>query len=405
MINSIYLFQRALRLDDNLGLIKCLKESDNVLPVFCVDPRQAEPKNNSFFSPFSLGFMYQSLQDLDKQLRKYGSKLLILYGEPHKVLPKIIKKYNIDELYQNEDYTPFSKKRLNELKKIIKVTQIEDYLLFSPGKITTGSGKAYRVYTPFLRATSGKKVDKPLSLSSSLAKKLIKNMKPEVIAWDLLKKNSKYSPYYSPGGREEALKRLKKVKDQQKYYDKCRDYLTYKTTLMSAYIKFGCVSIREVWEAFGKVPGKSEKELKRQLMWREFYYHMCIDFPEKLEWDKNPPEAKLENKAPEIVKACFNQLDKTGFLHNRGRMILANYLLHNENKYWKSCDKMYARRLVDYDPLVNIGNWLWIKKQPKFKWLKPEVQFRKWDRACPSIKEDKNILSGSYTEYFNMLDG
>ena len=124
---------------------------------------------------------------------------------------------------------------------------------------------------------------------------------------------------------------------------------------------------------------------------------MYIYFPELLEWDKNPPEVILDKKAPEIVKACYNQLNSTGFLHNRGRMILANYLLHNKKKYWKACDKMYAQRLVDYDPLVNIGNWLWIKKQPNFKWLKPEVQYKKWDKGCPYSEE---VESTSYTEYF-----
>ena len=174
--------------------------------------------------------------------------------------------------------------------------------------------------------------------------------------------------------------------------------MTYKTSNLSAYIKFGCISIREAWQAFGNIPGQSGKDLQRQLIWREFYYHMYIDFPEYLEWEKNPEEAILDKQAPKIVKACFNQLDTTGFLHNRGRMILANYLVHNKKKYWKSCDKMYARRLVDYDPIVNIGNWLWIKKQPVFRWLKPEVQLKKWDKGCPI--QNEQIKDGSYTEYF-----
>ena len=158
--------------------------------------------------------------------------------------------------------------------------------------------------------------------------------------------------------------------------------MQYKTTQLSAYIKFGCVSIREVWEAFGTISIESSKMLKKQLLWREFYYHQYIDYPEDLEWDKNPEEAIVDSKAPDIVKDCYETLDKTGYLHNRSRMILAHYLLHN-NIYWKSCDKLYATRLVDYDPIVNIGNWLFIKKQPKFKWLKPEVQSKKWDKPCP----------------------
>ena len=395
MVNSIYLFQRALRLDDNLGLIKCLQESDKVFPVFCVDPRQAVPKNNSFFSAFALGFMLQSLKDLDKQLKDIGSNLHIIYGEPHKILPSIIKKYKIDKLYLNEDYTPFAKKRAKELNDIIDIEEVEDYLLFSPGEIVTGTGRAYRVFTPFLRATKGKRVLGPIKLSKTFSKRLLKTTVTNKKPWNILEKNSKFSEYYVPGGREEALKRLKHLNQTQKHYDKCRNYLNYNTTNLSAYIKFGCVSIREVWEAFGKVSGKSGIELKRQLVWREYYSQYYYDFPERLEWNKNPAEAKLDAKAPDIVKACYNQLDKTGFLHNRGRMILANYLLHTQKAYWKSCDKMYAKRLVDYDPLVNAGNWLFINKQPKFKWLKPEVQERKWNKGCPYVKDktDKTYIN------------
>jgi len=341
--------------------------------------------------------MLQSLEDLDKQLKKVNSQLYILYGEPQKVLSKLVKKHNIKNIYMNKDYTPFADKREKQLQKLCEIEQPDDYLLFSPKSIVSGSGKAYRVYTPFLRKTE-QIVKKPIKVSSSLTKKLAKIVYPEKKAWGILKKYSKYSPYYFPAGREEGLKRLKNLNTSQKNYDKCRDYLTYRTTNLSAYIKFGCISIREVWEAFNKIPGKSGKALKRQLMWREFYYHMYIDFPEKLEWSKNPPEAKLDNKAPDIVKACYNQLNKTGYLHNRGRMILANYLIHNQKEYWKSCDKMYATRLVDYDPLVNIGNWLTINRLPKFKVMKPEVQYRKFDKGC--LKDGKDIPKGSYTEYF-----
>ena len=185
MVNSIYLFQRALRLNDNLGLIECLKNSDNVYPVFCVDPRQADPKNNPYFSHFSLGFMYQSLKDLDKQLKEHGSKLYILYGEPHKILPNIIKKHNIEKIYMNKDYTPFANKRSQELSKICKIIEPEDYLLFSPGEIVTGNGKAYRVYTPFLTATERKKIKTPEKISHTILKKLAKQINPEKKAWDL----------------------------------------------------------------------------------------------------------------------------------------------------------------------------------------------------------------------------
>ena len=376
MTNSIFLFQRSLRLEDNLGLIECLNNSDKVYPIFCVDPRQAT-KKNSFLSQFALGFMLQSLEDLDKQFWEFNKKLCFLYGEPHIVLKSFILKYQIETIYLNKDYTPFARQRASDLQNICNVIEVEDYLLFPEGSIRTGSGKAYKVYTPFLRQTEGKKVKKPIKVKYT--EKLI-NVNSDKKAINILKKYSNFSDI--EGGRTEALYKLDRLKTTQQNYNKCRDYLQYKTTQLSAYIKFGCVSIREVWEAFGTISIESSKMLKKQLLWREFYYHQYIDYPEDLEWDKNPEEAIVDSKAPDIVKDCYETLDKTGYLHNRSRMILAHYLLHN-NIYWKSCDKLYATRLVDYDPIVNIGNWLFIKKQPKFKWLKPEVQSKKWDKPCP----------------------
>ena len=103
MVNSIYLFQRALRLDDNLGLNNCINNSDKVYPIFCVDPRQSTSQN-LFLSPFALGFMLQSLQDLNEQLKEHSSKLCILYGEPHIILKSFVEKHNIENIYLNKDY-------------------------------------------------------------------------------------------------------------------------------------------------------------------------------------------------------------------------------------------------------------------------------------------------------------
>jgi deoxyribodipyrimidine photo-lyase len=405
---SAFLFHRSLRLDDNLGIIEALKKEKNVIPFFCVDPRQATPKGNRYFSYFSLGFMFQSLEDLKKQLNKQNSDLVLLYGIAENVIPGFLKKKKVEKLYMNRDYTPFARKRADKLKtklqkESIELIEIEDYLLFPPCSIATKSGSIYRVYTPFTKIALRKKVQKPTNLQNKKKLASASSLKSDSSskAWNILKKYSKYAPFYVPGGREEGLKRLKNLPQSQKYYDKCRDYLTYRTSNLSAYIKFGCVSIREAWEAFGKVPGKAGKGLQRELLWREFYYHYYIAYPEELEWDKKSREATLEKKAPDIVKACLSELENSGYLHNRGRMILANYILKNQKNYWKEGDILYAKRLVDYDPFVNIGNWRWIEKQPPFRTLKPKTQYDKWDKGCPKMKKSQTeIEDGSYTDYW-----
>jgi len=391
-MTSIYLFQRALRLHDNLGLIKCLKESDNVLLVFCVDPRQAVKSKNKYFSHYSLGFMLESLIDLKNSISLQGSHLHVLYGQPHIVLKSIVKFNNIKSIYINKDYTPFAVKRTKELSKLCKVIQVDDYLMYPLNKTLNKQFKPYKVYTPFKKVALTLKVDKvtentdfkKLSSAKLINKKLFDNLKDnQMKAWEILNKYAKYSEFYRPGGRNEALKRLIEIKKEQKHYDKNRNNLMYKTTNLSAYIKYGCVSIREVFRAF-----KGNPALVDQLIWREFYYHY-YSFYDELEWNKKPKEIKTNNiikKAPDIVKACVFQLENTGFLHNRGRMILAHYMLHELNYYWKDCDKYYANRLVDYDPIVNIGNWLWIVKQPKFKWLNFDIQQKKWDPNYNYVK-------------------
>ena len=385
---AIYLFNRALRLHDNICILEALRRSI-VLPLFCVDPRQASPKKNPYFSPYALGFMLQSLEDLQEDLRSnYRSDLLLLLGEPHIILPKLISRLDVTHVYLNEDYTPFARKRVEEIRKAcpgVEVVEVADHLLFDPKKVRTKAGTAHRVYTVFRNDTEKRKVDEPKKLSLKngfLSTKQINDFQKGT-GWSLLRKHSKYAPLYTPGGRKEGLRRLKNLPITQEKYAMCRNYLKYRTSNLSAYIKFGCISIREAWYGMGKIRNKtSGRDIKGELIWREFFYHYYIAYPEELGWKEKYPEAKVDAKAHPIVQKCYQDLDQTGFLHNRGRMILAHDLLHRQKIYWKSGDKMYAKRLVDYDPIVNIGNWRWIVKQPPFKHLIPRVQAEKWDRDC-----------------------
>jgi len=399
--SSIFLFHRSLRLDDNLGLLNCCKKSSEVFPIFCIDPRQAESKNNKHFTPYALDFMNKSLLELDTELKKHKSQLHMLYGEPHLVLDEFIKKHNIKYLFMNKDYTPFARKRTLELVKMcdlinktrlddnkVAVVEIDDYLLYGLDGLFNKAGKVYKVYTYFLKKTisSDDDVKKPIKASKSILESLtlddsVDNKK----AWDVLNDNipqdivSDVVP-----GRNAGIKILLDLNKTQAKYGTKRDYLTYQTSRLSPYIKFGCVSMREVWHMVDKMSNAKSKEiLHKQLIWREFYYHLYICYPEELEWDKPTKQIKVKDiieKAPKIVQACIVQLITTGFLHNRGRMILATYLLHDKKYYWKDCDRFFANNLVDYDPFVNIGNWRWIEKQPPFKQIKPETQQKKWDK-------------------------
>lgn len=353
---NLFLFHRSLRLEDNLGLIQCCKESKKVIPLFILDPRQLKG------SKFALGFMKQSLQDLKKQTK---NKLAIAYGLPHKVIQKLMNKYEIQTVYMNEDYTPFARKRAEDIQKVCPIIECKDYLLHEPIR-----EDAYKVYTPFWKKIKNKKVQKPKSFRMHRKFHNIHVNK-------LHKIKGKFSEMF-PGGRKEGLKRMKHIK-KKKDYHKMRNYLWYDTTLMSPYIKFGCVSIREVWKEVQKLPRKSRIALQKQLIWREFYYHYFISYPEELEWKTHKLPSIRKNIHP-LVQATLNQLKKVGFIHNRGRMLLATHIIHKDKNYWKAGDIFFMKNLVDYDPFVNIGNWLWINKQPSFKHMKPESTSKKWDK-------------------------
>ena len=426
---AAFLFQRSLRLDDNLGLVAALRASKTVLPVFCVDPRQASARNG-YLSPFCLGFMEQCLRDLQLQLAGVGSQLLVVHGEPHVVLPDVLTRAKVATLYLNADSTPFAHKRAEELTTSLSPAGIDvqcvegDDRLHALGSVLTGTGTAFRMFTPFylesqrLRLGASRVAAPELvcdAADDSLSKVLMRQAavtslrtraglaSNEEQAWGALTAHSQPPPF--SGGRATALRILAALPNSQRQYHDRRDFLSYDTSHLSAYLKFGCVSVREVWHAIKKIAGNASVELARQLIWREFYAHYYAAFPSELEWDTRTPakiaaidaEVRalvLSDDTPDIVKACFNELDRTGFLHNRGRMILANYVLKYAGRYWKDGDVLFARRLVDYDPVQNIGNWRWIAKQPAFKTLKPETQHHKFDRAVPGAAASER---GAYT--------
>lgn len=373
---NIYLFQRGLRLEDNLALYECLRKSQKVLGVFCLDPRQIKGK---YASPFALGFMLESLRDLDSSLRKNNSQLVILEGQPHIEIKKLLRETKAEYVYATRDYTPFAMERSEQMRKTFgeKFIEVEDYLLFPQGTLLNKSGKPYAIYTPFMNMVSKKKVSKP-KYYPTLLKKFTKYKSPGNLS--SLEKLS-MSNEEIKGGRTEGLKKIKRAEDIKDYH-KYRDFMQYRTTQLSAYIKFGCVSIREAYAAFVKLGGKSGLGLKRQLIWREFYYHYYARYPEKLEWHKSSRILPIRDfeKMPAVIKKYANILHTTGYINNRARLLLGYYLLHDKGKYWKTCDHFFAKRLIDYDPIVNAGNWLWIKKQPTFRRLKYAIQEKKYDR-------------------------
>ena len=405
-MKSIFIFRRDFSIEDNLGFIECYKESKNVLPIFIFTPEQIE--NNEFFSANSFQFMIESLKELDKEFKsKYNSQLHFYYGENIKILKNLYKDYKYDAIYYNKDYTKYAMKRdlsindfCNENK--IKCIQKETYLLAPIGTYLKKDGKEYLKYTPFKDNAKKIKVDKPKNYHFNDKSKFDK-IDIEFNIYDLKYKINENIAVN--GGRKNALDILKNI-EHFINYDKERNDLNTPTTHLSAYIKYGTVSIREVYNAIID-KFKIDNGLINQLYWREFYYYLGYynpkvlegkslkDVYDKIEWENNSKLLKFWKEGKTgfpAVDAGMREMNKTGFMHNRARLITSGILIKILKCDWRLGEKYFAQSLVDYDPLVNNGNWQWSSgsgadSQPYFRILSPWKQAIDNDANCEYIKK------------------
>lgn len=407
---SVFIFRRDYRLNDNTGLMEALRDSNHVIPIFIFTPEQLV--NNKYKSDNSVQFMINSLEDLDKSLKKKGSRLFYFYGKPYECIEKIIKKDDsIDAVFVNEDYTPYSIKRDNAIEKTCKKYDVEFIschdVLLNPVKSILSANGVYTKFTPYFNKAKKIKVE-PVAMNKmnnyvSKSKKIKGGF------------NGDYHKFYEynenmyedhEGGRDIGLKILKNI-TEFKDYNKKRNDLTYATTRLSPYIKFGCVSIREVYHVFKKKLG-ANNDLIKQLYWRDFYYNVGFEHPiifskkgnlkgnyDKVKWQHNTEYYNKWKKGEmgfPVVDACMRELNTTGFMHNRGRLIVSSFLIKILLIDWKLGEKYFSNKLVDIDLCVNTGNWGWSSgsgadSQPYFRIFNPWLQSEKHDPDCEYIKK------------------
>lgn len=415
---SIFIFRRDFRLNDNIGLIRALKESKVVIPIFIFTPEQLI--KNKYKSDNAVQFMIESLEELDKDLKAKNSRLFYFYGPSYKILDKLISKVKADAVYVNMDYTVYSKERDDKLNEVCKKNKIElvsteDYLMYPVGSVRTGSDTVYTKFTPYFNKAKKKQVP-----NMSKNNKSNYYSKRNTIVGEFKGDYHKFYKFNEDlavrGGRENALNILRGIK-KFKSYNKERNTLSINTTRLSAYIKFGCVSIREVYHVFKDKLG-ARNDIIKQLFWREFYVNVSYYYPNtlgksgtnrnfkkhysKVSWITiNKASAKQKeqwyswidgNTGYPVVDACMRELNKTGFMHNRGRLIVASFLTKNLMWDWQEGEKYFANKLVDYDPSVNSGNWGWVAgsgvdSQPYFRIFNAWTQGERFDEDAEYIKK------------------
>lgn len=410
---TLFIFRRDLRLHDNTGLIKALIKSDEVLPCFIFDDVQIEA--HPFLSLPGFRFMIDSITDLDTELRKHGSCLYLFRGKPEKIVSELSETEGIDCVMVNRDYTPFSIKRDERIseacnKENMAFQSYPDLLLNEPDEAAKKDGIPYKVFTPYFRNAFLINVNTPASLpdynfshASEKSETSSRAIMSEILGLSSPLKVMK-------GGRKNGLKILNRICDFSEYENK-RDYPNLQmTTGLSAHLKFGTCSVREIYHSIKKALGSGIMEpgfpIIRQLYWRDFFTHIAYFFPQvfghafhekydNIKWENNETlfKAWCEGKTGfPIVDAGMRQLNETGFMHGRTRMICASFLVKDLHIDWRWGERYFATKLTDYDPCINNGNWQWAAStgcdsQPYFRIFNPWIQQKKYDKECLYIKK------------------
>lgn len=396
MQKYIYWFRRDLRLYDNIAILKCTAPT---LFVFCFTPEQTV--NNKLSNITALNFIFESLVDLEKELKKYKHKLHIFYAHPHVLFDYLCRQFKFTMVIAGMDYSPYSIQRDNKvsatLDKIgVKFTLIENNMLLNVNTIVSATGTNYVKFTPFY--------DKAMTYNIPKCKQLcLPNISVITVPCStlaeqrtkLIHRSWRKHPSTISGGRVAALDLMASIKG-----NKHNDAVASNITQLSAYINRGCVSPREVYVFFNKLRGKSHDmsfgdDKMRQLWWREFYINLVYNNPSILSHDVTLRVApkfsklwnvKLTNRQDVLLKkwcagqtgypmidSSMQEMNETGYMHNRGRMMCAEFLVKRLFIHWQFGERYFVTKLIDYDAIQNSCNWIWVAcVQPYFRAFNPE---------------------------------
>ncbi len=395
---TIFWFRRDLRLNDNAGLYYALKENKNVLPIFIFDTTILEKLENK--EDKRVDFIYQTLDKLKIQLEKIQSSLLVLKGKPIDVYKKLVDEYEAKCVYTNHDYESYAIKRDKEIQDFLFSKNIffktyKDQVIFEKSEVVKDDNLPYTVFTPYMRKWKNKLNDFYL-----------KSYPTEKYFFNFLKAKSFYFPTLKEiGFLSSGLKLSAPFLDEKIIfkYDQLRNFPAIEgTSRLSVHLRFGTVSIREL--------ATKAKQLNDQwlneLIWREFYMMIMFHFPhvatgafkkqyEKIPWRNNEQEfdawCKGETGYP-IVDAGMRELNTTGFMHNRVRMIVASFLVKHLLIDWRWGEAYFAEKLIDFDLSANNGGWQWAASSgcdaaPYFRVFNPYEQTKRFDEKLQYIRK------------------
>jgi len=386
MIN-VFWFRRDLRLDDNTALSEALAAGLPVLPVFILDQNITGelPRNDA-----RVTFIYKTLSEIDLTLKRYGSSLLLLAGDPVKTWEKLTDEYKINAVFINKDYEPYAVQRDDSVETLlktkgIKLKRFRDQVIFEEKEILKPDGKPYGVFTPY-RNRWMKELGQEKGRIASRAQDLPGNFHKQTFRFPAIEET---------GFEENPQKVRPSDLSTVPVYHKYRDIpAADRTSYLSPHLRFGTVSIRKV----AATALAQNLIFLNELIWREFFMQILFNYPDvvtenyrsvydNIEWRNEEGEflrwCNGETGYP-MVDAGMRQLNSTGYMHNRVRMITAGFLCKHLLIDWRWGEAYFALKLLDYELSSNNGNWQWAAgtgcdAAPYFRIFNPEAQQKKFD--------------------------
>ena len=393
----IFWFRRDLRLDDNHALFKALKSGYDVLPIFIFDSNITNKLNQN---DHRLNYINNVLDGLNKRLSENKKKIYIYKGNPIEIISKLIIKLKIKEIYLNKDYEPYARDRDDKIEKLcvannVSYNSFKDHVIFEEDQIVKKDGTPYVVYTPYSRKWIEKFQSNQLdSYPSELnLGSFVDSDKIREVNYLMEFEKNIISP-----------KTYNLNNDLIDKYEETRNFPALdSTSRIGVNLRFGTVSTRKIVKTSSE---RSNNTFLKELIWREFFIQILWHFPhtteksfkdkyERIEWRNDMDDFKLwcDGKTGyPIVDAGMNQLNKTGFMHNRLRMVVGSFLCKHLLIDWRLGEKYFADKLFDYEQASNVGNWQWVAgcgvdAAPYFRIFNPEEQQKKFDKELQFIKK------------------
>jgi deoxyribodipyrimidine photo-lyase len=392
---AFFWFRRDLRLEDNVGLFHALQSEFPVIPLFIFDDSILDslPKNDA-----RVGFIHESLSKINQKLQELGSSLLVKKGKTQDVWQALLQEFDVKEVFFNKDYEPYAIKRDLAICELLDTNKtahfsFKDQVIFEEKEITKADGLPYTVYTPY----KNKWLEKYKTLAP------VQEYDATEKFSNFHKNNFVFPTLEQIGFEESPIKVIPHNLKNVANYHETRDFPALdSTTHLSPHLRFGTVSIRKLvnWAA-----NKNQVFLS-ELIWREFFMQILFSFPkvvthnfksayDSIQWRNDEDDFKRwcsGTTGYPMVDAGMRELNETGYMHNRVRMVVASFLCKHLLINWQWGEAYFAEKLLDFELSANVGNWQWAAgtgcdAAPYFRVFNPEIQLKKFDEKGIYIRK------------------